>query len=268
MLSCEQTIGVEIECHVDRAVIAANNWQIGPHGHGIQIPNWPTGWKVEYDSSVRSHDPHYEGVEIVSPILRGEQGLKDLVAAVDWLREAGTKVGPDCGLHVHCGAAAMTAEAVERLVDLMFTYENAFFGLNGKNCKSRMGNFYSTPINQSWNRHDRYQALNLTNLGHYRKNTVEFRCFYATMRSELVVSIVYLCISLATRAMNGKLPASGVDRSTPLKAMKDYIKSTFAAGRDTADMTYILVEADTQRDILQVMVREARKADASLAPAA
>jgi hypothetical protein len=264
MLASNESFGVEIECHVLKSVINDNGWRIGPHGHGIQIPNWPAGWKVEYDGSVLSRDHRFEGVEVVSPILIGEDGLRQLVMAVDWLKQAGTRVRSDCGLHVHCGAGEMSENAIDRLIDLMFAYEVAFYALNGGRIKSRMSNRYCTPIHSYFSRHERYQSLNLTNLGRSHKNTVEFRCFFATLDANVVVSTVYMCVSSAARAVNGKDAVRAIDRSTPLKAMRDYIESTFAAGPDVPDMTYCLIEADTQADILRTMLRQARRAERSL----
>ena len=60
-------------------------------------------WKVTTDSSV---DP---GFEVVSPVLRGENGVTQLRTAVRALAQAGARVDRRCGLHVHIGVEDLTA---------------------------------------------------------------------------------------------------------------------------------------------------------------
>jgi len=57
-------------------------------------------WAVKYDSSVDAPSYDRKG-EMVSPKLRGEQGLADMVKAVDILERHGATVNISCGLHVH-----------------------------------------------------------------------------------------------------------------------------------------------------------------------
>jgi hypothetical protein len=61
-------------------------------------------WKIVTDSSVTSTGTGTGyGLELVSPILRGRDGLEQVAKALDALRNAGAKVNKSCGIHVHVG---------------------------------------------------------------------------------------------------------------------------------------------------------------------
>jgi hypothetical protein len=108
------TFGVEIEIRatldreqIARALQAANiNAAAESYNHSTR-----PYWKVITDSSC--------GYEIVSPVLRGEQGLGELAKVCQILTDLGCQVNRSCGLHVHIGADALGVdkghrEAVER----------------------------------------------------------------------------------------------------------------------------------------------------------
>ena len=61
-------------------------------------------WKLVTDSSLTGN----QSFELVSPILHGEEGLKDL-EKVCWVLElCNVKVDNSCGLHIHMDAADFT----------------------------------------------------------------------------------------------------------------------------------------------------------------
>ena len=86
------TFGVELECLIPRSYIGDDSqFNPGGHGRGNQIGNAPAGWTVERDGSVRSTVDGMTGVEVVSPILEGEDGLVQVVAMCDYLTEIGRR---------------------------------------------------------------------------------------------------------------------------------------------------------------------------------
>lgn len=110
------TFGIEIECHgVPAAVVA---WDL--RRAGIRVCDTLTSgdydqdrtgddrwtgydnerWTVGSDGSVRGRFP----LEIKSPILSGEKGLKTVRKVLGRLRKLGLAVNESCGLHVHVGA--------------------------------------------------------------------------------------------------------------------------------------------------------------------
>lgn len=69
-----------------------------------------SAWKIVPDGSV------YNGAELVSPILRGDDGFAQLVKASVALNAAGCTVNKSTGLHVHHDVRDLTVSAFKRLV--------------------------------------------------------------------------------------------------------------------------------------------------------
>ena len=77
----------------------------------------PTGWKVMSDSSVS------RGWEIVSPILKGTDGLNQLKAVCKALESSEYKVDKSCGLHIHHGITDLNGDAVGKAFGLYHSYQ-------------------------------------------------------------------------------------------------------------------------------------------------
>ena len=101
----ERTFGVEVEffldrsrrrgAHADEVAQAVRNQGIECYVEGYNHMTRPH-WKIVTDVSVS-----YEGLEIVSPILKGQEGLEELEKVLKGLSEVGAKVNRTCGIHVH-----------------------------------------------------------------------------------------------------------------------------------------------------------------------
>ncbi len=71
-------------------------------------------WKLVADGSLTGN----ESFELVSPILHGEEGLKDL-EKVCWVLElCNVKVNESCGLHIHMDAADFTINTWKNLAEI------------------------------------------------------------------------------------------------------------------------------------------------------
>ena len=105
------TFGVEIEIlnTVDRSAIAtalqAEGINAAVEGYNHQTRHY---WKVITDASC--------GLEVVSPILSGEQGLNELKKVCEVLTRLGCKVDKTCGLHVHIGADTLGVDRVKSTI--------------------------------------------------------------------------------------------------------------------------------------------------------
>lgn len=90
----ERTFGVEIEFQGNREEVArlmnAKGVRAYVEGYNHSTKNH---WKLITDSSC--------GYELVSPPLKGREGLEQLKKACEALKEAGASVDRRCGLHVH-----------------------------------------------------------------------------------------------------------------------------------------------------------------------
>jgi Putative amidoligase enzyme/Protein of unknown function (DUF3489) len=107
MTDFSRTYGVEIECltrpgvsqaDVARAITAAGVLcEQQPYGHTV-----PRGkWKIVHDGSLNDH---INGMEVVSPPLSGEAGMREIEIVAATLARLGTRIKRECGLHVHVDA--------------------------------------------------------------------------------------------------------------------------------------------------------------------
>ena len=222
------TIGVEIEftglTRSDAATVVAEHFGTDPWGGclGWEIKESNNRnareWKVVRDSSIITEGG--DQCELVTPILNYDD-IETLQEIVRKLRKAGAKVNDSCGLHVHIGAAGMTAQAIRNLVNTVASREELFFkALDVDEARKRR---YCKPVDERFlkelnakkpatldelkkiwygdgNDHDfhyhesRYHALNLHSF--FCRKTIEFRLFNGTLHAGEVKSYVQLCCAL------------------------------------------------------------------------
>lgn len=117
-----RTFGVEIEVvgitasEAVRAMRSAGIVAVD-ETHTYNHRDCPT-WKVMTDGSVYEETRYgsNRGIEIVSPILRGDRGLADVADVVSALKAAGARVNETCGIHVHHGANDLSLVAIKSLI--------------------------------------------------------------------------------------------------------------------------------------------------------
>ena len=98
------TFGVEIECYnCDRYTLISNarRHSLDVQSEGYNHTDGRPYYKIVSDASIFGND----GNEVVSPILKGDNGLNSLKTLCEALRETGARVNRSTGLHVHIGAA-------------------------------------------------------------------------------------------------------------------------------------------------------------------
>ena len=177
------TFGVEIETVAPQSAVQNRGLRIGAYRHGIQVPYLPAGWTAEKDGSIQ-HGPSGLACEIVSPILRGAEGLAQVAEVVRTLEAMGHTVNRSCGVHCHIGwRPEFSAQALARLIVIASYLEKGLYAITGT--KARERGTYCGGVKKYGNPKDaktaidknRYHLLNLTNLAKGTKPTVEFRCF-------------------------------------------------------------------------------------------
>lgn len=146
----DRSFGVELEVQVpeiysDPADGAAILRDAGIDAHVLGYSHETTPyWKVTTDSSV------IEGYEIVSPILKGVEGLAQVSKVCEALTDASFTVNATCGLHVHVDARDFDYQAIVRLVRQFLIEEHNFdkfvdpSRLNNSFCLSNISRFVST----------------------------------------------------------------------------------------------------------------------------
>ena len=150
--AAEITFGCEIECYLPRGSVRVGNYHAG-----IEIGGrFPAGWNAQRDGSLHTSLPNYEGVEIVSPVLRGREGLEQVRKVAALLEEMGARVNASAGFHVHLGAESAAgqdfdevADWVRRLINVTSQHEKAFYGASGT--RSREQGTYCRSLKSAWN---------------------------------------------------------------------------------------------------------------------
>lgn len=202
----EMTFGCEFEVVLPVGVIT----HVGGYHCGTQIPQLPRGWNAQRDGSIQAGRGRM-GVEVVSPILKGAEGLNQLATVLQWLRDNGAKVNRSTGLHVHVGFRG-TEQQMASVVACVANYEKALYASTGTH--ARETGSYCRPIQEdsayqrrfrdgasTQNLLDRYRVLNVTPALSGNKPTVEFRVFAGTLNTVKVLSYVRICLGLVERGL-------------------------------------------------------------------
>lgn len=219
------TFGVEFETTIPRDAIPA----IGSYRQGASVPWLPAGWKAKSDCSIVAGRGRI-GCEFVSPVLRGPEGLRQVIEVVRALEAHGARVNRSTGFHVHVGWPG-DAKALDRLVQLVANFEKAIFATTGTKSRERgrwcggLQRYGCGELARQYSSSIRYHVLNLTNLSMGRFQTVEFRAFSGTLNERKVASYIRLCLGLVERALKAKrrtnFTAKQPVASSPIKRKGD-----------------------------------------------
>ena len=212
MNASDLTFGVEIETTAGAAATAAG-LQVGGYHSGRQVPYLPAGWKASSDSSIRA-TPGRFGAEIVSPVLKGIEGLRQVAQVIATLKAKGHEVNETCGVHVHIGWTTNDASTLARLVTIVAYLEAGLFAVTGTKSRERghHGRSYCKGIKQHGTAAtaqrqasgDRYHILNLTNLAMGTRNTVEFRVFSGSLNATKILAWIQIALGIVERAHTTK----------------------------------------------------------------
>lgn len=170
-----------------------------------------TNWKIVYDASVTSTGTGIgRGLELVSPILKGEEGLKDLEKALNALKNAGGKVNTTCGLHVHIDTAGMNGtqrknffngyvknqDLMDRLVSSSRRFNRQY------TCRYSVSQAeqYADALENGYNVSSRYFTVNVMSYAKY--GTLEFRQHQGTLNGKKAVAWVQMLLGLAKTAQS------------------------------------------------------------------
>lgn len=232
--STAYTFGIEIECLMP-ATSTAHTLANSIHDAGVECHaehynhNTRPTWKIVTDSSVSGRGR--TGIEVVSPILRGEDGLAEVTTVMNVLKAAGCKVNRTCGLHVHIGVAHLGVEKVKNFCRNYIKFEDFFDFIqpesrrqnNNQYIRSNRGVFgdYTSEatVNRAFDRIDtartmqdlidvlnpysnRYYKLNLTAFRRY--GTLEFRQHSGTIEAEKACNWVRLLMAFVDGSANGR----------------------------------------------------------------
>ncbi len=210
----DMTFGIELE--ITLPITAPIT--VGAYHVGHQIAGLPAGWTAQRDGSIRAGRGRI-ACEVVSPVLRGADGLRQVVQVCNQLNQWGARTNSSCGFHVHIGFDRSNTEALQRLVHMVANHEAGIFAATGTKsrehatwCRSVKHNFrglnFAQPINTVGGQaQNRYHVLNVSNLVNGTKPTVEFRAFAGTTNASKIITYVRMCLGFAERAITDKRAA-------------------------------------------------------------
>jgi len=190
-MASNRTYGIEIEAFSNIGAISLATkineaFITAGLGHSVRVmqrygrtSGYGNIWEIKPDGSLRATPQmmrnNYKGVEVVSPILRGDDGFKALKVVCDVL-QGHCKINSTAGLHVHHG---VSDDEMRKVAAAWIKAEDVVFrGLP----QSRQNNMYC----KRWSRYvrsmrdlrvidrEKKMALNISSV--YTRGTVEFRC--------------------------------------------------------------------------------------------
>jgi hypothetical protein len=229
-----RTFGVEIEFVGDRDIVA---WEINATGLRCEIESYNhctrPHWKIVSDSSVHATGRQSgSGWELVSPILKGQDGLEQIKKVCQAMKQAGAAVNVTCGLHVHHDARDFNVDTFKNIVKIYARFETTIDTLVAP---SRRGNentycqtlqgvdmdrlLKQTNINGIRNIYGgRYHKLNLDS--YITHGTVEFRQHQGTIDADKIINWIKLTQAMVQRAVDRPVrKGTAADWGT----FKDYI---------------------------------------------
>lgn len=168
-------------------------------------------WKIVKDGSVSSRGTGLSsGLELVSPILKGEAGLQELAKALDALHNAGAKTNTTCGLHVHVDTAGMNGVQRKNFFNSYVRNQRVLDRLVSASRRNNHGytkpytesraDQYANLLEQGSTGSDRYYTVNTLSFAKY--GTLEFRQHQGTVSGKKAVAWVQLLLGMAQTAQS------------------------------------------------------------------
>lgn len=217
----EFTFGVEIEFYLpsgssDSRLVEA----LGAAGIDAKIESLNhsvrTWWKLSTDGSLRNYAT---GRELVSPVLQGAEGLRQVEAVCRVLTSFGCKVSKRCGFHVHVGHSSHgnSPAYVARVLQIYGRNERMFDSIvapsrRGSYAGDGFCNSVRLPSGPMTTVEDVCRSVGATgnrSAARYRKlnvdcwwsqKTVEFRHHHGTVDAEKACNWVQLCLHVCLLA--------------------------------------------------------------------
>lgn len=217
----ERTFGVEIEfflgcssrpgAYAEEVAQAVRNQGVECYVESYNHVTRPH-WKIVTDGSVS-----YEGLEIVSPPLRGQEGLHQIRKVLEALNKVGAKVDDSCGLHIHHDASDFELKTFKHLYGLYARFEDCIDELVPMSRRGDNNSYCLSPgtdleqlkkvksVDELVDRMypSRYIKLNCQSFR--RQGTVEFRHPGGTLEYQEVMSWIVLTQMMVERAINGTI---------------------------------------------------------------
>lgn len=175
-------------------------------------------WEVKPDGSLRSAPSGYRGVEIVSPILKGHNGLQVLKAVCEAITPHAV-IKSDCGLHVHHGVDSNEIREIVRgwvacegilMEALPRSRRNNHYARRLSGYRDFLETMERGNVRTAWRNtvNDRFMALNLESF--WVRGTVEIRCAAGTHEYPKVANWILITQAIIEASVGGRLGGKDV----------------------------------------------------------
>ncbi len=212
MNASEIKFGIECETHISQN----DPTLVGSYYHPRQVSWLPAGWNVGRDGSIEAPMGRHDA-EFASPILMGEEGIKQAHESIKKIAEHG-RVNASCGVHVTVTFPRDNGPALARLISLFAHFETAIYATTGTT--RRENSYYAKGITRyaqgagstkqkvkktrdglKGASVSKYHGMNLAHLenGHDR---IEFRLFSGSTNADKIIAWVRLILGIVEYAIN------------------------------------------------------------------
>lgn len=233
--------GVEIEFFGTGSITTLKN-KLRAKGISVESESYNhqlrTHWKITTDSSI--NPSRGTGREIVSPILKGADGLDQLRRVCEALQEWGGLINRTCGLHIHFDAANLQLDAWKTLYKNYITCESTIDSMMPNSRRGNRNTYCKSLLNRFSSKQQAYRAIKsardieglsraITNRSRYgkvnaesyfRHKTVEFRQHSGTIEYTKISNWILFLHGMVSYAEKGKEVTNG-----DLDSMKPFMKT-------------------------------------------
>lgn len=175
-------------------------------------------WKIVTDASVHG------GYELVSPVLKGAEGLNEVKLVCEALEEVGAIINKTCGFHAHFGTDDFK-DTIKVWRNLYINYATLESDIDAFMPPSRRNNIYCKTLKvNNWKEkmqsaktlvdlervitgRNRYFKLN--SQSYWRHGTVEFRQHSGTVEFDKIKNWLMFCARLIDLSKKEKLNSGG-----------------------------------------------------------
>jgi len=213
------TYGVEIECirptNISMAEFARLISEAGvPCNAEHYNHHVSRAWKIVTDGSLS--DRNGIGMEVVSPILRGEADFEQIRKVSEVLIGANRnrpvcRINRTCGLHCHNGLPRREHNLPKNIFRLYHHFESVFDSLQPESRRGNANGYarpttYTARMNEATTLdqlrtaygYDRYRKVNMESI--WRHGTIEYRQHAGTVEAEKIIEWVKLVLKLTAVA--------------------------------------------------------------------
>lgn len=217
-IRADRSFGVEFECFMPHSTtrnqIAAAMSAAGLHvastrGYGSD----PTGWSIKGDGSL--HMPAMEGIEVVSPVLSGDDGFEQITKVCEILTAQGCKINRTCGTHVHHDVSDLDLDAFKRVYRAYVDNQGVIDKMVSKSRRNNRGYcrrvrpaelvavMNAVDLRHIGYRIERYRTVNVQSYNRY--GTIEIRQHQGTITAAKIIPWIRMGQALIERAKAGSL---------------------------------------------------------------